>query len=377
MPAYMAGMVEYGTRLLEGTYGPSNGYRTFQQSLPPEWQSSSAPASSRGVIGAWSGGCADAASRRLYFAGGGHSDGANNGIHLFDFSGDTAPSGFGVLDGSRSDRSAVVDDMASPSADGSYLDGRPSAVHTYSGMQYDRVRNRVWRGGSAIYSSGRPTGAHLWQFDIASGTWAKRVGGGPVAAYTLLLQAPDASKVLMLGDFGGNRFVDADNFAVTQFGSVPWSGTDQNVVGAYDSTRDRFLTIARTTQTFNGPENPLRFHTLAVDWTRNTFAFTQRTPVGSPAVISQLKGGMGLFYDAARDSFWGFGSRDDMAAGAIDKLIEIRADTFEVTMTPLYPALPCGTYSRGTFGRFIWMPEYRTIGLVYDFDKPAAIIRLP
>lgn len=373
----MAGMTEYGTRMLSGAFAPHNGHTTFQESLPPEWKSSSAPASSRGVIGAWSGGCADVARRRLYFAGGGHSDGANNGIHLFDFSGDGSPAGFDVLAGSRSDMIDVVDDMRDPGADGTYRDGRPSAVHTYSGMQFDPVRNRVWRGGSAIYSSGRPTGAHLWQFDIASGTWARRVGGGPVAAYTLLLQAPDASKVLMLGDFGGNRFVDADNFTVTQYGSVPWSGTDQNVVGAYDSRRGRFLTIARTTQFPSGPENPLRFHTLSVDWRANTFAFTQRTPVGLAENVSQLKGGMAIFYDSDRDSFWAFGSRDDMAAGAIDKLIEIDAETFEVRVTSLLPALPCGTYSRGMFGRFLWMPEYRTVGLVYDYDKAAALIRLP
>lgn len=367
-PAYMRDMAPYSTRLLRGTLAPSRGGETFVASLPAEWRPAEGAPGSRGVIAAWSGGCADHANKRLFFAGAGHSDGANNGIHVYDFGGDERPLGFSVLAGSRSRLADVVEDGPGET----YADGRPSAVHTYSCMQYDAARRRIWRSGGARYSSGGG-GAQVWTFSIDGASWAQRAGHA-AGASSVMLQAPDASAVLVIGTLNAPRFIDAVTYAQTLHGAAPWPGlSDHNAAAAYDEKRDRHLMIARNSV---APQT-LFVHQVAVDWRSRRWTATPAALRGSDADVAKAAGGMGMFYDAQRDSFWAFGSVFDTAGGAIAHLLEIDAATLEVRRTPLSPALACGSYSRGTFGRFIWMPEWRTVGIVYDHDKPAALIRLP
>lgn len=367
-PKYMQGLAPYATRLLTGAYAPSVGKDTLATNLPAEWRSPDQPSGARGVVGAWSGGCTDPARKRLYFAGGGHSDGANNGIHVFDFGGDKRPVGFSTLPGSLS----RLSDTQVNAANGTYPDGRPTAVHTYSCMQYDARRRTVWRSGSADYGGGGG-GSQVWTFSLETGHWTQRAG--PVAGPgSVLLMSPDASSTLLISTLYPSRFFDAETYEQTIHGASLWPGsTDQNASVGYDSKRDRYLAIAR----LSTGARPTYAHFVTVDWAgkRWTAAATQLT--GTPADVAKVAGGMAIFYDDQRDSFWAFGSLIDTASGVIGHLLEIDARTLAVTSAPLDPPIACGEYNRGTFSRFVWMPEWRTVGFVYDYNRPAALIRLP
>jgi hypothetical protein len=321
---------------------------------------------------------------RLFFAGGGHSDGANNGVHVYDFSGDAKPVGFSTLAGSRSDYGDVYNyqnDGTDVIQDGTYYDGRPSAVHTYSQVWWDAATQSVYRGGSGLYAAGSG-GKWVWQFNPATQQWSRATEASKqFGGYGVLIGSPDGTQILSVGAvlthslLGPNSrgFLDVATGIVTEsLNTIPWSGTDNNAVVCYDSTRGRHVTIARTTGS-----STLHLHYLDINWSGKTVTWTAITPTGPATYIAELKGGMAFFYDPVRDSFFGFGSRDDMANDTFDKLIEIDAQTFEVVVTPLSMSLPTGGKGRGTFGRFLWMQQYRTVATIYSYNTPAALIRLP
>ena len=93
--------------------------------------------------------------------GGGHGDGAYNGILMFDFSGGSQPQGWSEVPGSLSD----PDTIPPLPGGGDSSDGKPAAVHSYDGLQFDSATNRLIRVGGSPWGPGGFTKA-AWAFDF-------------------------------------------------------------------------------------------------------------------------------------------------------------------------------------------------------------------
>ena len=108
VPQYARGLGDFEVRNLDGAYAPRNGARSVWDVLPEEWRVVGQPNGADGVFTAWSGGAGDAVGRRLIVHGGGHGDSSNNGIYVFDFSGDQVPAGWRIAANSLSSRADVI-----------------------------------------------------------------------------------------------------------------------------------------------------------------------------------------------------------------------------------------------------------------------------
>jgi hypothetical protein len=146
----------------------------------------------------WSGFGVDQQSGRLFFLGGGHSDGYNNGLYRFDLNRMTwavecLPSDWGSLSAAyqtngsstfnpESAATALANFNANnptgtrtgtlvPAANGPFYDQipadfKPTARHTYHSITY---AGNVGAGGSIFMGSRR-----LWRYDLASRRWVYR-----------------------------------------------------------------------------------------------------------------------------------------------------------------------------------------------------------
>ena len=109
---------------------------------------------------AWSGGTFDSTRNRLIVWGGGHNDYAGNEVYAFDMT---------TLQWSR---------LTSPSAPntnnhGMYSDGTPSSRHTYAALAYLPDVDRMFNAGGAIYQSGGGNNM-TWFFNFSNNTWQRR-----------------------------------------------------------------------------------------------------------------------------------------------------------------------------------------------------------
>ncbi len=108
------------------------------------------------VMSPWSGGAYDTKRGRLIVFGGGHGDYSGNEIYAFDVNDLkwyqlTQPTAREFLS-----RTEPI-----------YLDGRPSSVHTYDGLEYLPNVDRFFSSGGAIYGSGGCSGK-TWLYDFAA-----------------------------------------------------------------------------------------------------------------------------------------------------------------------------------------------------------------
>lgn len=364
-PAWLAGLVALTPHALSGG--------TVWDSTPAEWQGVSTPKVTRGIVGAWSGGCVDPVTRRLFFSGGGHSDGADNGIRVCDFRGNGEMS---LMPGTISAFADIISDAPSDL----YADGRPTAVHTYACMQY-LPDGRIVRSGSASYGSGGG-GASLFTYDpsVATDPGDKSVHGWDARTSSIagpssvLYLSPDGTKLLQFGTLYQPRFIDIATWAQTPYGSGIWGGTlDHSSNYAHDTSRNRYWMIGRRGTT----PYTLQSKLVTINWAGNTYTWADQALTGDSADVDSIAGGMAVFYDAARDSYWTFGSTIDMTSGSIGYMLEIDAATFSVTRHTLASPVTCGTYNRGTYSRFIWMADWRVFGTVVDYQQPAVVIKIP
>ncbi len=106
------------------------------------------------VMSPWSGGAYDTKRGRLVIFGGGHGNYSGNELYAFDINDLkwyqlTRPTARELLS-----RTEPI-----------YLDGRPSSVHTYDGLEYLPNVDRFFSSGGAIYGSGGCSGK-TWLYDF-------------------------------------------------------------------------------------------------------------------------------------------------------------------------------------------------------------------
>lgn len=294
----------------------------------------------------------DKASNRLFFSGGGHSDGGNNGIHVFDWSGTQNPVGFSTLNGSRSDE--IPDNYNSIPA---YTDGKPNAVHTYSHMPYSPRRKRIYRGWT-----------WFWYFDEKQEKWVRISDTRIIGPGGVVLVSPDERQLFSLstGSSAVGRFVDADTGEILIVGKSPYAATtSMDAVICLDTKRNRYLMIG------SNREAQMIF-TLSIDWEKRQWNATRQS---NPTHADTLEGGQGVAYDAAQDCFWCIGGKGECKLERISRIVRVDAASLDAVAYPLDESIR--TVSKGQYGRLIWMPEHRAIGLLPASDSPAVVVKVP
>ncbi len=356
-PHYTDGMQPFEVRELTGPYAPTDSAETLRASMEPPWDAGSSYFGIVGQIQAWSGGCVD--GLKVYFSGGGHSDGNNNGIQCFDFSGAERPVGFSCLEGSRSAVEAIP--LTWQDTNQTLADGKPPATHTYSHMPMSPRRRRIYRGWN-----------WYWYFDLQRKEWVKVTEQSVLGPGGVVIVSPREMRLLTIATSSGAmaRFIDPDTDEVLASYKSPWAGgSSQDHVIAHDPKRDRYLVY--------GSKNETRdVYTLTVDWDSCTVTWTTIT---NPTHEGRLYGAQALLYDAALDCFWaGGGKAPDTGmkgdTGPMLNLYRIDAETLDATTYPL--AQPIRGQCVGQYGRAILLPQ-RAIGLIPDAERPAVVIKLP
>ena len=115
------------------------------------------------VMTAWSGGAYDTKRDRLIVWGGGHSDYSGNEIYVFDMN---------TLKWSRLTEPST--DVGGNESSGEYPDGNPRSRHTYNYIQYVPSIDRFCTfGGHGLYPSGQIGTDKTHAFDFESLTWSR------------------------------------------------------------------------------------------------------------------------------------------------------------------------------------------------------------
>ncbi len=131
------------------------------------------------VMKPWSSGAYDTRRERLVIFGGGHLDYSGNELYAFDVN---------TLQWLQLTQPSAPEDISK--TDPIYADGRPSAVHTYDGLEYLPNVDRLFTSGGSIYGTGGCSG-NTWLFDFdaqpAEDGWQhiadSRGGCGMISAY--------------------------------------------------------------------------------------------------------------------------------------------------------------------------------------------------
>jgi hypothetical protein len=359
----MAGMSDLEVRDLTGSYAPSNGKVSMYSVLPAEWQVLGQPDGANMVFSAWSGGAGDPLGKRLLVHGGGHFDSSNNGLYVFDFSGETAPTGWSVAPNSLSARSAVT------RCTETYADGKPTSIHTYNQLFYDTNRRRFYRFGGSPHCENGAGMPRCFYYDFQSTAWVTWITNANVAADlgASLIGSPDGTKLLYLAGMKTPFFVDVASGAVTVAGSTPFGTAEAGPCSAYDSRRGRWVVFLSRS---GGPQALI----VSVNWNTNSWSHTMAALTGTNAADLNASGPC-VLYDAARDSFWVFASKGAPSSAAY--FYEVNAGSFSVTRHTLSKPIPTYSDTSGSYNRHVWFEPWRIVGSVHMHDRPVSLVKLP
>ncbi len=351
-PSYISSMSDFQVRALQGSFAPTVGETTIQNVTPSEWLTGD-PGDLVGIIDAWSGGAKSATGTLMYVHGGGHSDSANNGVYAFDFSGTTRPVGWTVT---------ISSTGAIRANTSSYSDGKPVSVHTYDGM-ITGTNGFLYRFGGAEHINGFFITA-AFKFNTNTNTWSQisSLPGGSGFTWPISLYDSTSQKVLVAAanSFEYRIFRLGDD-SYSSVKSWPSGATaDGYHCGAFDTSRSRGVF-------FGSGSNQL----VTVNWTAETATISSQAISGLPSMA-----GPSCFYDQAADRYWVFGGPPGSSGWTT--IYEINPSTFAVTPHALSgDAIGRSSSMIGSFGRFVFMPAYRAIGVVANISTPAYVIKLP
>lgn len=357
-PSYISSMTPFEAQALDGNTSPSNGTSSMESITPREWLDNDPSVEGlSAVISAWSGG-AKGQGTKMIVHGGGHSDSANNGIYIFDYSGTDAPTGW--------QEPLVISDVSDVQANGAtYADGKPVSVHTYDGMVYADHNNHAYRIGGSRFNNGFMTNA-AFKFDLASKVWTKLPDFPGAASGPKTVYDSATGKIFV-------TMTDEDNGYFFRTSSETWSGNKTfggsgfpyNSMVAWDSKRNRGIVVGDGTTKI-----------LSIDFGNETVSSSSFSPSGNTEIFG--RDGISAVYDPIRDSFWLFGGGD--SSPGWDSIYEMTAggSSWSVTRYNLTgDSISTFGGAIGSWGRYVLMPQWRAIGVIASSRSPAYVIRLP
>jgi hypothetical protein len=120
------------------------------------------------IVDAWGGGAYDTKRDRLIIHGGGHGNYSGNEVYTFDVKTFrwSRPWGPSAL--------SAIPPMEKAEGMAAYYDGNPSSVHTYDGMVYLPVQDKLWRVGGGLWSGSGGGTLACWVFDFDSLKWERK-----------------------------------------------------------------------------------------------------------------------------------------------------------------------------------------------------------
>lgn len=342
MPAYVASMAPFQVRAMSGSYAPSNGTSSLQSVMPSMWSGND------DIMRPWSGGAKSTTGTKMYVHGGGHGDSSNNGLFSFDFGGTSSPTGWAVENPGQTG-------VSSESSLAVGATGYPISVHTYDGMV--DMGPALYRLQGSTYPNGFLAQQNV-RFDKASKTWTRLPnypggqGGG------MAIANPASGKILYM-----ERWVTYFSYGFYRVATNNWSAA-KNVSAQWPSDGTAAFNPANNTGLCISSDAAF---SIGIDWAAETVTQTPRS-------LTSMGPGSSLIWDATAGRYWCFGGSSNNST-----LYEINPTTFAVTSRALTGNAPLTpeSDSRGHFGRWVFMEEWRAIGSVSSRSSPAFVIRLP
>lgn len=299
----------------------------------------------RAVINAWNGGVADEKRDRLILWGGGHSDYFGNEVYALDLE---------KLTLSRvTEPSPVANVMSCPEA---YIDGRPSARHTYGGLAYLTAQDSMFVYGGSKAACGFMS-AGTWALDLAKKEWKNldpHNGDSPANYPGAIAEYDPNTGTVILSDTATLFRYDPVKNSYKKL--RPLSGVDYRLSGVIDPDRKLFFMIG----------GPGQFWAVSIggnskfevqDWSRKVTGCDPLRFAQSP----------GLAYDPDRKEIVGWSGGDTVYL--------FRAET-RTCSAETYPGGPGAAQPNGTFGRFQYFPRLGVFALVNDWKQNAFLLRL-
>ena len=356
VPEYIESMSAFEVRALDGAYAPSNGNVSIESVTPAEWRNNDpSNIGLRGIVVAWSGGGKNLGSR-MFVHGGGHADSANNGMYIYDYSGTSAPTGWQLP------AISSVSDVRSNVA--TYADGGPNSVHTYDGVVYASHNNHVYRFGGSRYISGSFVD-WAFKYNVNSGEWSRLPDypGGDSGAKTIYDPATGKIFVTVTNSTTG-YFFRTDNETWSPSKSLNGNSFPWDSMAAWDSSRNRAIVVG------DGETSIVN-----VDFANETVSVQSFSPSGDTDIYS--RNGISAVYDPIRDVFWLFGGNG--GSPGYSSIYQLRADGGPWTTTRINltgASISLGKDLQGSWGRYVFMPQWAAIGLVANTNSPAYVIRV-
>ncbi|VAX32258.1 hypothetical protein MNBD_NITROSPIRAE01-374, partial [hydrothermal vent metagenome] len=306
-----------------------------------------------GVVSAWNGGAYDPKRSNLIVWGGGHWDYGGNEIYIFN------------VNSLKWDRASNPSDPVS--IDTAYEpDGQPSSRHTYNYIQYVPSIDRFCSfGGSVLYGTSQAgsssTDCFNFDPDPTVGGWEQKSsnidGIGAISAYD-----SSTGKVWFHHAGNGSFLSEYDplNDQWTARGTIwtePGGWFDYYYTAAIDPGRQKMVAIG------NGK---------TIYWDLNQsgdIAFQVLATSGSRAMEDAQA--PGFEYDPILDKFVAW------SGGASVYTLDFESGVWtEINPAPTNSVVPTAPASRGTNGRFRYMPEKNAYIVYNDADENVFIYKL-
>jgi hypothetical protein len=301
------------------------------------------------VITAWSGAVADTKRNRLIIWGGGHTDYSGNEVYSLNL-GTPSPTLTRLTDPSDFTKNGAG------CPDTNVVDGTPVSRHTYGGLVYLPVQDKMFSYGGAPAPCGGPWSTRTYTLDLSQTvpTWHAM---DPVNGYNIGYQQisptcgydPNTQTVICTTTGIFFRYDPATN-TNTQLSTNQW--TPYAASGVIDPKRKLFIFMGTDYESTTP-------HVMAVDLSSSSsFALQDWSSqvTGCDALASANY--PGLAYDSVLDRIVGWPN-----AGNTIYLF----DTDKRTCTPqTFPNGPTNTLASttGTFGRFQYFPGLNAYGVV-------------
>lgn len=298
---------------------------------------------SRAVMDAWSGGAYDSTRDRLLVHGGGHGDYAGNEIYAFSIRDLTWSRIWGPTPNNQIPPQPAT-------ADETYTNGDPRAVHSYAGLIYLPKQDRLWRHGGSLWSGSGGFSSATWTFDLVKGAWERQadLAGAyiPNAAYDPQTGHIFLEKYNFLWDYDPA----ADTYTKRSKQSAGYSPTGGAVI---DQRTRQFIFWG------DGKLYSYQLDTYPTSLVIRTTTGATEVQAGRPA----------LAWDDDAQAIVGWNG------GTAVYTLDTRAWTWtKHDADPANTVTPDAPNSAGTFGRFQYLPSHhcfalvnRTSGSVYVF----------
>ncbi len=358
--AYLNGMSNYQVKQL--TTVAAGGFVTKAGATPSIWLTADPGTNDGNTIDFWSGGIGDPATNKLYCIGGGHNNSYDNGIYVYDFTGNSVPNGFSLLAGSQSLPSAIT-----VAATATYNDGRAPSAHTYDGIVF--VDGKIYQIGGAVAGTTGSFGTGVWRF--ANGAWQLmgNMTGGQMYALSTVLDP--ITKKILIWPSGVNSPVWFYDTVAETLGSVKNIGFSFPSGGNYSTSLYIPAVGARAAKVvmvcaYNGVGT--------VNFSAETISWTTRSASGITT-----EAGVGALYDPTRDKIWLLAGSSGGAG--YSSIYEMDPATYALTAHP-YASGSVGMASDGaqfnfTFKRVVLINNGAAIGIVTNYQQAAYVIKLP